>query len=346
MRVVRRGRDRRAQPRVAHLERRYPGRRAMDGLLRVTRPRSSRPRSMRGCRGRGHRGRDELHRTVVFIQGPDRSRPWPMSRAWAARRAAGHAWHGRGTIGVVTDLGDFLRRRTAPRGRLVGVGPQLVSITAASIAARGASGTSSRCAPATAPATSGVVVRAERDHPLAGAQATRARYGTVFHYAARPGYTGWSSAEPSSPRPHTPDAEPRPTRGARAWFEARSRHRRHPRRRAGPRSPPAATLICAPTGGGKTLAAAVVPRPAHGEPPPTTRWRASGCSCLPLKALVHDVDRNLRAPMAGIRVAAERSVATPRTSASGCAPAMRPRSVARSGSTPDILVTTSRSTCC
>jgi ATP-dependent Lhr-like helicase len=68
------------------------------------------------------------------------------------------------------------------------------------------------------------------------------------------------------------------------------------------------TLICAPTGSGKTLAAFLwcIDR-LMGEPPPTdplARLRVLYVS--PLKALVHDVDRNLRAPMAGIRLAAER----------------------------------------
>ena len=66
------------------------------------------------------------------------------------------------------------------------------------------------------------------------------------------------------------------------------------------------TLIHAPTGSGKTLAAflwcldrlAREPRPK----PPTVRV----LYISPLKALIYDVERNLRAPLAGIRLAAER----------------------------------------
>src|SRR3990172_3830862 len=66
------------------------------------------------------------------------------------------------------------------------------------------------------------------------------------------------------------------------------------------------TLICAPTGSGKTLAAFLwcldrlmtEPRPA--DPPRALRV----LYVSPLKALVHDVDRNLRAPLQGISLAA------------------------------------------
>ncbi len=68
------------------------------------------------------------------------------------------------------------------------------------------------------------------------------------------------------------------------------------------------TLICAPTGSGKTLAAFLwcldrllaEARPSD----PSQALRVLYVS--PLKALVHDVDRNLRAPLAGIAMAAER----------------------------------------
>ncbi len=67
------------------------------------------------------------------------------------------------------------------------------------------------------------------------------------------------------------------------------------------------TLIHAPTGSGKTLAAFLwtLDRLLT-EPPPE---RADRCRVLyvsPLKALAHDVDRNLRAPLAGITHAARR----------------------------------------
>src|SRR5688572_33170293 len=69
----------------------------------------------------------------------------------------------------------------------------------------------------------------------------------------------------------------------------------------------ASTLILAPTGSGKTLAAflAAIDRlmfdPA---PPKATRCRVVYVS--PLKALAVDVERNLRAPLAGIAREAER----------------------------------------
>ncbi|MDJ0790974.1 MAG: DEAD/DEAH box helicase [Acidimicrobiia bacterium] len=65
------------------------------------------------------------------------------------------------------------------------------------------------------------------------------------------------------------------------------------------------TLIHAPTGSGKTLAAflwaldGLLTRP---EPPPRSACRVLYVS--PLKALAYDVDRNLRAPLTGIRAAA------------------------------------------
>ena len=66
------------------------------------------------------------------------------------------------------------------------------------------------------------------------------------------------------------------------------------------------TLICAPTGSGKTLAAflwcldRLMAEPVPDDP--LRRLRVLYVS--PLKALVHDVNRNLRAPLAGIGLAA------------------------------------------
>ena len=68
------------------------------------------------------------------------------------------------------------------------------------------------------------------------------------------------------------------------------------------------TLICAPTGSGKTLAAFLwcLDR-LLAEDRPSDPMRALRVLYVsPLKALVHDVDRNLRAPLAGIALAAER----------------------------------------
>src|SRR5262245_6483744 len=68
------------------------------------------------------------------------------------------------------------------------------------------------------------------------------------------------------------------------------------------------TLICAPTGSGKTLAAflasidALVTAPA-----PDDRARRTRVLYIsPLRALAFDVEKNLRAPLAGIALAAER----------------------------------------
>jgi ATP-dependent Lhr-like helicase len=80
------------------------------------------------------------------------------------------------------------------------------------------------------------------------------------------------------------------------------------------------TLLLAPTGSGKTLAAflwcldRLVQRPA---PPPAKngrRPRREGVSVLyisPLKALSYDVERNLRAPLAGLRIEAARQGVEP-----------------------------------
>lgn len=67
------------------------------------------------------------------------------------------------------------------------------------------------------------------------------------------------------------------------------------------------TLIHAPTGSGKTLAAFLwtLDRLLT-EPVPDKSERCRVLYISPLKALAHDVERNLRAPLAGIRHAAER----------------------------------------
>jgi ATP-dependent Lhr-like helicase len=67
------------------------------------------------------------------------------------------------------------------------------------------------------------------------------------------------------------------------------------------------TLILAPTGSGKTLAAFLwgIDR-LMGEPPPDKERRTRLLYISPLRALAVDVEKNLRAPLAGIRLAAER----------------------------------------
>src|SRR4051794_15477985 len=67
------------------------------------------------------------------------------------------------------------------------------------------------------------------------------------------------------------------------------------------------TLILAPTGSGKTLAAFLwgIDRLVT-TPPPEGRARTRIVYLSPLRALAFDVEKNLRAPLTGIRLAAER----------------------------------------
>ena len=68
---------------------------------------------------------------------------------------------------------------------------------------------------------------------------------------------------------------------------------------AGPRSPPGShTLLLAPTGSGKTLAAFLSALDGLARDPAERGTRVLYVS--PLKALNHDIERNLRAPLAGI----------------------------------------------
>ncbi|HET7027697.1 MAG TPA: DEAD/DEAH box helicase, partial [Candidatus Limnocylindrales bacterium] len=111
------------------------------------------------------------------------------------------------------------------------------------------------------------------------------------------------------------------------------------------------TLIHAPTGSGKTLAAFLwcLDRLAMSPPrPQSTRALPASVRVLyvsPLKALAYDVERNLRAPLAGIALAAER-LGTPIpditiASRTGDTPSEDRREIARHP--PDILVTTPES---
>ncbi|WKU04755.1 ATP-dependent helicase [Micromonospora sp. HUAS LYJ1] len=106
-------------------------------------------------------------------------------------------------------------------------------------------------------------------------------------------------------------------------------------------------LVVAPTGSGKTLAAFLwsLDRLADAPPPTDARHRCRVLYVSPLKALAVDVERNLRAPLAGIRQAATRLGVTPpditvgmRT---GDTPADERRAFARTP--PDILITTPES---
>jgi ATP-dependent Lhr-like helicase len=68
------------------------------------------------------------------------------------------------------------------------------------------------------------------------------------------------------------------------------------------------TLVCAPTGSGKTLTAflAALDRLTTTPPPDDARARTRVLYISPLRALAFDVEKNLRGPMQGIALAAER----------------------------------------
>ena len=110
------------------------------------------------------------------------------------------------------------------------------------------------------------------------------------------------------------------------------------------------TLIHAPTGSGKTLAAFLwcLDRLAREPRPEPTRTEPGTVRVLyvsPLKALTYDVERNLRAPLAGIALAAQRLGQEPPritiASRTGDTPADERRNLVKRP--PDILVTTPES---
>jgi len=107
------------------------------------------------------------------------------------------------------------------------------------------------------------------------------------------------------------------------------------------------TLVIAPTGSGKTLAAflAALDRLAFGPPPASAIRRCRVLYISPLKALGVDVERNLRAPLAGLRLEAERA-GLPEPDVriglrTGDTPPAERRKFARQP--PDILITTPES---
>ncbi|SCL50988.1 ATP dependent helicase, Lhr family [Micromonospora citrea] len=106
-------------------------------------------------------------------------------------------------------------------------------------------------------------------------------------------------------------------------------------------------LVVAPTGSGKTLAAFLwsLDRLAREPAPADRRHRCRVLYVSPLKALAVDVERNLRAPLAGIRQAASRlGIAPPEITVgmrTGDTPADERRAFARTP--PDILITTPES---
>ena len=118
------------------------------------------------------------------------------------------------------------------------------------------------------------------------------------------------------------------------------------------------TLLCAPTGSGKTLAAFLwcldrLATRSHDETFAPAKRRGGkekrrGVSVLyvsPLKALSYDVERNLRAPLAGLHVAAVREGLAPPEIAvatrTGDTPAREREDIRRDP--PDILITTPES---
>ena len=106
------------------------------------------------------------------------------------------------------------------------------------------------------------------------------------------------------------------------------------------------TLLLAPTGSGKTLAAFLSAIDRLGNTPaPHKTKRCRVLYISPLRALAVDIEKNLRAPLAGIALAGERLAApfTPPTVAmrTGDTPAKERQHIARTP--PDILITTPES---
>ena len=106
-------------------------------------------------------------------------------------------------------------------------------------------------------------------------------------------------------------------------------------------------LVVAPTGSGKTLAAFLwaLDRLAAGPPPESPAKRCRVLYVSPLKALAVDVQKNLRAPLAGISQASRRLGRTPPEITVGMRTGDTPASERRgfTRTPPDILVTTPES---
>ncbi|MEX2625823.1 MAG: DEAD/DEAH box helicase, partial [Ilumatobacteraceae bacterium] len=107
------------------------------------------------------------------------------------------------------------------------------------------------------------------------------------------------------------------------------------------------TLICAPTGSGKTLAAflASIDRLVTTAPPDIRSHRTRVLYVSPLRALAFDIEKNLRSPLVGIGLAAERlglPFTTPEVAMrTGDTPANERQKLVRRP--PDLLITTPES---
>ena len=162
----------------------------------------------------------------------------------------------------------------------------------------------------------------------------------------RPGRASAPSPRPSAADPLAPFSP-----AVRAWFES-AFEAPTPAQVGGWASISTGrhTLIHAPTGSGKTLAAFLwcLDKLARDPSPPPSRSTPGSVRVLyvsPLKALTYDVERNLRAPLHGISLAAQRlGEPEPRISIAGRTgdtPQEQRRELARRP--PDILVTTPES---
>ena len=152
--------------------------------------------------------------------------------------------------------------------------------------------------------------------------------------------------DPPTPEPVDPLAPFHPA--TRAWFESSFAEPTDAQAQGWPAiSGGQHALICAPTGSGKTLAAFLwcLDRLMAEPPPDDPLRRLRVLYVSPLKALVHDVDRNLRSPLAGIALAAQRLGTTSQDvrvgMRTGDTPADERRAFGKHP--PDILVTTPES---
>ncbi len=165
-----------------------------------------------------------------------------------------------------------------------------------------------------------------------------------LHGPPNPG--SYTSGVAQRPRPADPLASFRPATAA--WFRAAFAAPTPAQTLGWPAiSAGEHTLICAPTGSGKTLAAFLwcLDRLFADPPPADPLRRLRVLYVSPLKALVHDVDRNLRVPLAGIALAAaargEEPPAVRVAMRTGDTPASDRRAFGKRP--PDILVTTPES---